>query len=90
MIDRLSEHESVEQVCKAFGIPQSCYYEYRKRKDVVDTPRMQLRSKVSELFERSRSSAGSRTIVGLLYEQGIPIGRFKARRLMYEAGLVCK
>ncbi|WP_444936539.1 IS3 family transposase [Microbulbifer sp. JMSA004] len=90
LIDRLSEQEPVELVCKAFEIPRSCYYEYRKKKNSVDVPRMHLRSKVIEVFERSRSSAGSRTVVGLLYEQGISIGRFKVRRLMCEAGLVCK
>ncbi|MCP4064233.1 MAG: transposase, partial [Gammaproteobacteria bacterium] len=39
---------------------------------------------------KSRSSAGSRTIKGLLSEEGIVVGRFKVRRLMSELGLICK
>ncbi len=80
----------MELVCEAFEIPRSCYYEYKNRKRAIDAPRVQLRAKVNEVFKRSRSAAGSRTIVGLLNEQGITIGRFKVRSLMREAGLICK
>ncbi len=52
--------------------------------------RLQLRSKVNELFTKSRGSAGSRTIVGMLRDEAIEIGRFKVRRLMSELGLICK
>ncbi len=51
---------------------------------------MQLRAKVNELFSKSRSSAGSRTLVDMLREQDIEVGRFKVRRLMAELGLICK
>ena len=80
----------MELVCEAFEVPRSCYYEYKKRKGAIDAPRVQIRAKVNEVFKRSRSAAGSRTIVGLLSEQGISIGRFKVRSLMREAGLICK
>lgn len=42
------------------------------------------------MFNQSRSAAGSRTIVAMLREQAIIIGRFKVRRLMAELGLTCK
>jgi len=45
---------------------------------------------MNELFNRSRYSLGSRSLVGLLNEQGYDIGRFKVRRLMKEMGLVSK
>ncbi len=80
----------MELVCDAFEVPRSCYYEYKNRKNVVDAPRLQLRAQVNEAFNRSRGSAGSRTIVGLLSDQGVVIGRFKVRSLMREAGLTCK
>lgn len=51
---------------------------------------MQLRSKVSELFTKSRGSAGSRTILGMMRDEHVEIGRFKVRRLMSELGLICK
>ncbi len=77
-------------VCEAFDIPRSCYYEHRHRRSVIDTERVYLRAKVNEVFRQSRSAAGSRTIVDLLNDDGIRIGRFKVRRLMQEIGLICK
>lgn len=77
-------------LCALFDIPRSCFYAYRQRKGRVDTVRMALRSRVHELFVESRSSAGSRSIMGMLREQGAMIGRFKVSRLMDELGLICK
>lgn len=51
---------------------------------------MALRSRVHELFTESRSSAGSRSIMGMMREDGVVIGRFKISRLMEELGLICK
>ncbi|VVE53176.1 transposase [Pandoraea aquatica] len=51
---------------------------------------MAQRSRVHELFVESRSSAGSHSIVGMMRERGIAIGRFKVSRLMAELGLICK
>lgn len=51
---------------------------------------MALRSQVHGLFVESRSSAASRSIMGMLREQGAMIGRFKVSRLMDELGLICK
>ncbi|MBB3121470.1 arginine repressor [Massilia violacea] len=48
---------------------------------------MALRSRVHELFIESRSSAGSRSIMGMMREEGMAIGRFKVSRLMEELGL---
>jgi len=42
------------------------------------------------LFIESRSSAGSRSIMGMMREDGLAIGRFKVSRLMEELGLICK
>ena len=56
----------------------------------MDVERVALRAQVNEMFNKSRSSAGSRTIQGLLNDQSVEIGRFKVRRLMGELGLVCK
>lgn len=51
---------------------------------------MAKRSRVHELFVESRISAGSRSIIGVMREQGIAIGRFKVSRLTSELGLICK
>jgi len=90
MIDQLSEQEPVEMVCKVLGVSRSSYYEHRQRRNTIDVERLVLRAQVNRLFTKSRSSAGSRTITGMLKENGVAIGRFKVRRLMEELGLICK
>ncbi|HBO7953760.1 TPA: IS3-like element IS222 family transposase, partial [Pseudomonas aeruginosa] len=55
-----------------------------------DARRVALRSQVNQLFSQSRGSAGSRSILGMLREEGVTIGRFRVRRLMRELGLVSK
>ncbi|MEL7559263.1 MULTISPECIES: IS3 family transposase [Stutzerimonas stutzeri subgroup] len=90
LIDQLSEQEPVEVVCSAFDVARSCYYAHRLRRRRVDARRVALRSRVNELFSQSRGSAGSRSILGMLREDGVTIGRFRVRRLMRELGLVSK
>ena len=80
----------VEMVCAAFDVSRSTYYEHRQRRHRIDAGRLALKALVNKLFTASRSSAGSRTIMGLLGEEGVVAGRFKVRRLMSELGLVCK
>lgn len=89
-MEELSRNEPVELVCAAFGVPRSCLYAYRQRCQRIDVDRLALRSQVHELFVESRSSAGSRSIMGMMREQGVAIGRFKVSRLMEELGLLCK
>ena len=43
-----------------------------------------------DIFRHSRGAAGSRTIVYMLNNEGIEIGRYKVRRLMQEMGLICR
>ncbi|MEQ0882228.1 IS3 family transposase [Pseudomonas aeruginosa] len=90
LIDQLSEREPVEVVCSAFDVTRSCYYAHRLRRRRVDARRVALRSRVNELFNQSRGSAGSRSILGMLREDGVEIGRFRVRRLMRDLGLVSK
>ncbi|WP_153021111.1 IS3 family transposase [Pseudomonas aeruginosa] len=90
LIDQLSEQESVEVVCSAFDVARSCYYVHRLRRRRVDARRVALCSQVNQLFSQSRGSAGSRSILGMLREEGVTIGRFRVRRLMRELGLVSK
>ena len=73
-----------------FDVARSCLYAHRERARHIDVERMALRSRVHELFVESRSSAGSRSIMGMMREEGTAIGRFKVSRLMEELGLVCE
>lgn len=77
-------------LCAVFDLPRSGYYEHRGKARRADVRRLTLRSQVSEIFAQSRGSAGSRTVAGVLRERGVAIGRFKARSLMRELGLVSK
>lgn len=80
-------------VSSAFDVARSCYYTHRlrrRRRRRIDVRRIALRSRVNELFSQSRGSAGSRSILGMLREEGMTIGRFRVRRLMRELGLVSK
>ena len=70
------------------GICRSSYYAYRLRKCRPNAQRVLLRIKVTELFNASRGSAGSRTLQERMRDLGYSIGRFKVRRLMAEANLV--
>ncbi len=77
-------------VCDTFDIARSSYYEYRHRKTQIDTQRIEQRAKVNELFSQSRSSAGSRTIMVQMQEEGYKVGRYRVRSLMRELNLTCK
>ena len=80
----------MRQLCSVFEVSRSSYYDYRHRRKRIDVERMRLRVKVAEIFNKSRQSAGSRSIMSKLREEGEIIGRFKVRRLMKEARLVSK
>jgi putative transposase len=90
VIDQLGQTEPMAMVCALFGVSRSCLYAHRRRRVRIDAPRMALRSRVHQLFVDSRSSAGSRSIMGMMREQGLMVGRFKVARLMAELGLICK
>jgi putative transposase len=86
----LSEQEPIDLVCTVFDVTRSCYYAHRQRHRRIDGKRMALRSQVNAIFTQSRSSAGSRSIVSMMRDEGVTIGRYKVRGLMQELGLVSK
>lgn len=67
---------------------RSVYYAAKRRKKTLDVPRILLRSQVRELFQASRGSAGSRTLMRQLQALGHQVSRYQVRRLMAEANLV--
>jgi putative transposase len=80
----------VNRLCSVFDVSRSSYYDYRHRKRKIDIERIRLRTKATEIFNKSRGSAGTRTIVTKMCDDGEDIGRFKVRRLMKEASLESK
>ncbi|ABA90068.1 transposase of ISPca13 [Syntrophotalea carbinolica DSM 2380] len=80
----------MNRLCSVLEVSRSSYYDYCKRKNRIDAERIRLRIKATEIFNKSRQSAGSRTIVIKMRQEGEVIGRFKARRLMKEANLASR
>lgn len=74
------------ELCRLLKISRSCYYASLHK--TVDVRRLKLRSRVRELHAESRGSAGSRTLSTLLRLENLNVGRWLARRLMKECGLV--
>jgi putative transposase len=72
-------------------VSRSGYYRFVSR---LGQPKQDLDNKllveVKALDKRSRGSYGSRQISQNLQAQGYAVGRYKARRLMQKAGIVCK
>ena len=66
MIDTLSEHYPVSELCNAFGVHRSSFYDGKAQRSRVDTKREQLREQVVSIHEQSRGSAGSRTMSACL------------------------
>ncbi|WP_433912142.1 IS3 family transposase [Pseudomonas vranovensis] len=90
LIDQLRAQEPVDLLCSVFEVTRSCYYAHCRKHRSPDVKRLILRSRVNELFTQSRSAAGSRSIMFMMREDGIAIGRFKVRKLMNEMKLISK
>lgn len=72
------------------GVHRSQFYYHKKQQQKETAARDALRQKVAELPRMSRGSAGARTLSSMLKKEGQTVGRYKAGRLMKEAGLaVC-
>ncbi|MBD1602563.1 IS3 family transposase, partial [Pseudomonas typographi] len=90
LVDQLRSEEPVDLLCSVFEVTRSCYYAHCRKRRSPDAERVILRSRVSELFTQSRSAAGSRSIMLMMKEDGMQIGRFKVRKLMREMNLISK
>jgi putative transposase len=90
LIDQFRAEEPVDLLCSVFEVPRSCYYAHCRKRRSPYVKRLLLRSRVNELFTQSRSAAGSRSIMFMMREDGIEIGRFKVRKLMSEMKLISK
>lgn len=73
------------------GVGTSSYYAWLKRSaQVIPASELALRRRLKALFEASRRSLGSRTLMNQLREEGFEVGRYRVRRLMKLMGLVVK
>jgi putative transposase len=89
LIQTLSqEHGRTKVLCNVFDVPRSSYHYQLKHQDKMNPDRDALREKAVAMHTTSRGSAGARTIAGQLPQSGLNVGRYKAKRLMKEAGIV--
>jgi len=84
----LSTQFPVIELCLTFGVGRSSYYQQRSRQARRNPRRDRLRARLVVLHERSRGSAGARTLAAALRSEGQAVGRYKAARLMREAGVL--
>jgi len=80
----------VKELCAVLGVHRSVFYYHQKQKHQQNPEREGLRKRAAELHQASRSAAGARTLSAMLCAEGKAVGRYKAGRLMQEAGLISK
>ena len=80
----------MEVACSAFDMVRSFYYAHRLRRYRVDACSVALRSQSNQLFSQSRGSADNCSLLGMLREDGVSMGRFRVHRAMRGLGLVSK
>ncbi|WP_214678196.1 IS3 family transposase [Escherichia coli] len=79
---RLSDSHTVVSLCSALEIHRSSYRYWRKRRDTVNPARVRLCSEIRRARNQSRGSAGARTLAEMLTQNGVPMSRYRAGRLM--------
>ncbi|EFM9835198.1 IS3 family transposase, partial [Escherichia coli] len=79
---RLSDSHTVVSLCSALEIHRSNYRYWRKRRDTVNPARVRLCSEIRRAWNQSRGSAGARTLAEMLTQNGVPMSRYRAGRLM--------
>ncbi|EPS0006288.1 IS3-like element ISEc31 family transposase, partial [Escherichia coli] len=82
IVARLSDSHSVVSLCSALEIHRSSYRYWRKRRDTVNPERVRLCSEIRRAWNQSRGSAGARTLAEMLTQNGVPMSRYRAGRLM--------
>ncbi|WFQ81472.1 IS3 family transposase [Xenorhabdus sp. SF857] len=90
LIEQFRVHYPVASLCQLFGVHRSSYQAWHKRIKRPDSARVTLKSRVREAFNKSHGSAGARTIASIVTREGIPLGRWRAGKLMAELGLVSR
>ncbi|EKS1207454.1 IS3 family transposase [Escherichia coli] len=79
---RLSDSHTVVSLCSALEIHRSSYRYWRKRRDTVNPARVRLCSEIRRAWNQSRGYAGARTLAEMLTQNGVPMSRYRAGRLM--------
>ncbi|WP_437749309.1 IS3 family transposase [Enterobacter mori] len=81
-VAKLSDSHTVVGLCSALEIHRSSYRYWRKRRDTVNPVQVRLCSEIRRAWNQSRGSAGARTLAEILTQNGVPMSRYRAGRLM--------
>ena len=78
--------------CQVLQVSRSGFYAYlgRQAHPVIDVEEITLLARIQAIAAKTRWSYGSRRMARALQEEGFQVGRYKARRLMKDAGVVVK
>lgn len=80
----------VRRLCRVMRVSTSAWYAWQKRPVVTSPDDAGIRVRLKALFAASRESAGSRTLVKKLREEGVTVSRWRVMKLMQEEGLECR
>lgn len=85
----MKESYSVSQLCKVFGVQRSSYKYWKNNVGKpLSAEKVHEKALVKSIYTESNCSAGSRTIATITTERGMPLSRYRVRKLMSEQGLV--
>ena len=70
------------------GVNRSSFYAWRQRQGMVNPVRERLREAIVHFHKASRGAAGARMLASDLQNEGHQVGRYMARSLMRETGIV--
>lgn len=85
IIDEVRQDFPVSVICRELGIARSRYYAWR-REPPHPVP-VRLLDQVKQIHAQARQCYGSRRMAAALRQQGIIVGRHRARTLMRHAGV---
>jgi transposase InsO family protein len=83
-------NHSVVLMARVLRVSRSGFYDWRNRRTGHDLERACRIEAVKRLPQAKRGSLGSRRMAKRLQRQGYAVGRYQARSLMREAGVVCR
>jgi len=87
LVDGLKEAHPVSLLCSVLDVHKSSYYYWQGHRQPT-AQRVHLQVQAKAVHADTRQTYGSRRMSTALKAQGLDVGRYRARRLMQEAGLV--
>jgi transposase InsO family protein len=82
----------VAVLCEVFDVSRSGFYSYWQRHAVptIEHDEVALLARVKAIHAETRQSYGSRRMAKQLQADGFTVGRYKARRVMHQAGVAVR